>query len=79
MTDDPTPAGSRGGASRRDVLRAGVATGAAIGALTLPRSAAAATPKRGGRLRIQHDKVINLNPGIQSGIATMIPGAQLFA
>lgn len=79
MTDDPTPARSRGGAGRRDFLRAGVATGAAIGALTLPRDAAAATPKRGGQLRIQHDKVINLNPGIQSGIATMIPGAQLFA
>ncbi|MGH7070422.1 MAG: ABC transporter substrate-binding protein [Acetobacteraceae bacterium] len=65
---------------RRTLLKAGVAVGALLGAPALPEDAQASTvPKRGGSLRIQSSKVINLNPGIQSGIATMIPGAQLFA
>lgn len=41
--------------------------------------ARAATPARGGTLNIVHGSINNLNPAIQSGIATMIPGAQMFA
>lgn len=40
---------------------------------------AAATPAHGGTLNIVHGSINILNPAIQSGIATMIPGAQLFA
>jgi len=37
------------------------------------------TPKKGGDLIIVHTPFNHLNSAIQSGIATMIPGAQLFA
>jgi peptide/nickel transport system substrate-binding protein len=37
------------------------------------------TPKKGGDLIIIHTPFNHLNSAIQSGVATMIPGAQLFA
>lgn len=47
--------------------------------MLLTGPADAATPAHGGHLNIVHGSINILNPAIQSGIATMIPGAQLFA
>lgn len=67
---------------RRTLMRTaaigGVAAPAA-GALLPGLAEAAATPRHGGHLNIVHGSINILNPAIQSGIATMIPGAQLFA
>lgn len=66
--------------TRRDILKqAALAGGGLAIAGIAPAAAAETTPKRGGTLKIVHQKVINLNPAIQAGIATMIPGAQIFA
>lgn len=51
----------------------------AAGALLPSLAEAAGTPRHGGHLNIVHGSINILNPAIQSGIATMIPGAQLFA
>ncbi len=68
--------------TRRVLLKAaGMGGLAALGGtslLSIP-AAGAATPSRGGNLDIVHTPINILNPAIQSGIATMIPGAQLFA
>lgn len=77
MSHDPQPIAS--GMHRRELLQLGAASGVALGAGLASGDARAAEPQKGGQLRIVHSKVINLNPAIQSGIATMIPGAQLFA
>ncbi len=42
-------------------------------------SFAAETPKKGGTLSIVHIQFAHLNSAIQSGVATMVPGAQIFA
>lgn len=78
MSHDLRPP-SASGMHRRNVLQLGAASGVALGTGLMSGEARAAEPKKGGQLRIVHSKVINLNPAIQSGIATMIPGAQLFA
>ncbi len=68
------------GTTRRTLLKqVGLAAGGAVLAGMAPAEFAFAAPKRGGTLKIIHSKIVNLNPAIQSGIATMIPGAQIFA
>jgi peptide/nickel transport system substrate-binding protein len=63
---------------RRDLLKALAATGGGS-ILGLPM-AALAQAARGGTLVIgTTQRPRHLNPGVQSGIATMMPGAQLFA
>ncbi|GAB3625625.1 extracellular solute-binding protein, family 5 middle family protein 16 [Pandoraea terrae] len=55
-----------------------IALAASCTAVALP--AAAQTPQRGGTLNILSISAINtLNPAIQSGVATAMPGSQLFA
>ena len=49
---------------------------AASGSLT---GALAETPKKGGTLLLGHDSLRHLNPAIQSGNSTGIPGTQIFA
>lgn len=63
---------------RRDLLKALAATGGGS-VLGLPMTALAQAA-RGGTLVIgTTQRPRHLNPGVQSGIATMMPGAQLFA
>lgn len=67
---------------RRTLIRTAAAGGVAapaVNALMPGVAEAAATPVHGGHLNIVHGAINILNPAIQSGIATMIPGAQLFA
>jgi len=47
--------------------------------LTMPLGSYADTPKKGGTLSIVHSQFVHLNSAIQSGVATMVPGAQIFA
>ena len=46
---------------------------------TVPLGSFADTPKKGGTLSIVHSQFVHLNSAIQSGVATMVPGAQIFA
>ncbi len=66
--------------SRRKFLKdiAIGSAGLAIGGIHAER-ALAETPKRGGALSIVHSQFSHLNVAIQSGVATMVPGAQIFA
>ncbi|THF67277.1 ABC transporter substrate-binding protein [Pseudothauera nasutitermitis] len=64
--------------SRRDVLRAAVATGAAS-LFGLPLSTLAAAARGGVVVIGSTNKPRHLNPAVQSGIATMFPGVQIFA
>ena len=43
------------------------------------QTAGAETPKRGGTLVIGHGSIRHLNPAVQSGSATGVPGTQIFA
>lgn len=62
--------------TRRDTLA--LAAGAAVASWSLPAHAQA--PKRGGTLVVATTQTPrHLNPAVQSGTATMMPGAQLFA
>lgn len=73
---------SRLAISRRSLLKgAGLGGLAMLGGTSLldVPEAWAGTPQRGGNLNIVHGPINILNPAIQSGIATMIPGGQLFA
>jgi peptide/nickel transport system substrate-binding protein len=47
--------------------------------VTVPWGSSADTPKKGGTLSIVHTQFAHLNSAIQSGVATMVPGAQIFA
>lgn len=66
---------------RRTLMKIAAFGGVAAPAVNavMPGQAVAAMPVHGGRLNIVHGSINILNPAIQSGIATMIPGAQLFA
>ena len=66
--------------SRRKFLKdiAIGSAGLAIGGIHAER-ALAETPKRGGALSIVHSQFSHLNVAIQSGVATIVPGAQIFA
>lgn len=66
---------------RRRVLKLlGITSGALMfPGLTIGNGAVGQTPQKGGALHIVHRPINILNPAIQSGIATMMPGAQLFA
>ena len=67
---------------RRALMKLGAAAGIAapmVSPWLMQAALAAAAPVRGGTLNIVHGSINILNPAIQSGIATMIPGAQLFA
>jgi len=47
--------------------------------VTIPFGSFAQTPQKGGTLSIVHTQFAHLNSAIQSGVATMVPGAQIFA
>ena len=47
--------------------------------VTVPWGSSADIPKKGGTLSIVHTQFAHLNSAIQSGVATMVPGAQIFA
>lgn len=70
--------------SRRVILAAGtriaaLAAVAAVMALPAVTGARADDPVRGGTLIVGHTPVRHLNPGVQSGNATGVPGTQIFA
>jgi hypothetical protein len=67
----------RAGISRRQ-FAAGSAGAAAVTALAVPASRARAETF-GGTLVIGHVSLRHLNPAIQSGNATGVPGMQIFA
>ncbi len=61
-------------------VAAAVGLAVGFGTVSGPQSAAAASPKRGGTLVIgTTQKPRHLNPAVQSGIATAVPGTQIFA
>lgn len=78
---DDRPLAPRQGATRRTFLQQAslAAGGVLIGSAVTGQPALAQTPRRGGTLKLVHSKMNNINPAIQSGIATMVPGAQIFA
>lgn len=72
-------AGSRPrGRIRRAALRAAVVAAASL-CLVVQATAASDEAKRGGTLIVGHTTVRHLNPAVQSGNATGVPGAQIFA
>ena len=90
MTDEPLARDARPDAalSRRDFVRGAAAVGSALafpGLLSVPASAAAAKPKRGGRLSVaihdgQHDRHPDAveHPGVLRGRARAAGYERLF-
>jgi peptide/nickel transport system substrate-binding protein len=64
--------------NRRDLLKAGAA-GAATSILGIPERVLAQAARGGVVVIGSTQRPRHLNPAVQSGIATMMPGAQLFA
>ncbi len=66
---------------RRQVLKAGAASALALGAGSWggPARAQARTQAKGGTVVVGHVSLRHLNPAVQSGNATGVPGTQIFA